>query len=81
MAKTPGGPPERIFYGYWVVLALSVIVFLSVGIRFTIGPFLEPVAALLPIAAGLSITINEAARPAGCALTLPGRPDPMAGGR
>ncbi|MFI5377448.1 MAG: MFS transporter [Candidatus Rokuibacteriota bacterium] len=151
MAKTPGGPPARIFYGYWVGLALSVIVFLSAGIRFTIGPFLKPVAAelgidrgtfslvislslllygafmplvgrlvdrlgsgvvcsagavvmaaslvltgrmtspwefylyyagaLLLIAAGLSITINEAARPACRALTLPGRPHPVAGGR
>lgn len=125
MAKTLGGPPARIFYGYWVVLALSVIVFLSAGIRFTIGPFLKPVAAelgldrgtfslvislflygafmplvgrlfdstggygaafsvagaLLLIAAGLSITINEAARPTGRALTLPGRPYPVAGGR
>jgi len=27
------------------------------------------------------ITINEAARPAGRALTLPGRPHPVAGGR
>ena len=107
MVKTPGGPPPRIFSGYWVVLSLSVIVFLSAGIRFTIGPFLKPVAAalgswlggvlfdstggyraafsvagaLLLIAAGLSITIDEAARPAGRALTLPGRPYPVAGGR
>ena len=105
MAKTLGGPPARIFYGHWVVLALSVIAFLSAGIRFTIGPFLEPVAAELGldrvrfdstggygaafsvagalrlIAAGLGITINEAARPAGRALTLPGRPYPVAGGR
>jgi predicted MFS family arabinose efflux permease len=137
MAKTLGGPSARFFYGYWVVLALSVIGFLSAGIRFTIGPFLKPVAAELGIdrgtfslvispflygafmpvvgrlvdrlgswlggvlfdvtggcgaafsvagalrliAAGLSITINEAARPAGRALTLPGRPHPVAGGR
>lgn len=45
MAKAPAA--ARIFYGYWVVLALSVIVFLSAGIRFTIGPFLKPVAAEL----------------------------------
>lgn len=97
MVKTPGGPPARIFYGYWVVLALSVIVFLSAGIRFTIGPFLvlfdltggygaafSVAGALLLIAAGLSITINEAARPACRAVTLPGRPYrpyPVAGGR
>src|SRR5512143_2432781 len=52
MAKTPGGPPARIFYGYWVVLALAVIVFLSTGIRFTIGPFLKPVAAELGLDRG-----------------------------
>jgi hypothetical protein len=144
MAKTPADAPARIFYGYWVVRALSLIVLLSMGIRFAIGPFLKPVSAeigidrgtfslvislslflygafmplvgrvcsvgavvmawlggtlfdltggylaafsvagaLLLIAAGLSITINEAARPAGRAMTLPGRrePHPVAGGR
>ena len=137
MMKTPGGPSARIFHGYGVVPALSVIVFLSAGSRFTIGPSLKPVAAelgldrgtfslvislflygafmpvvgrlvdrlgswlggvlfdvtggygaafsvagaLLLIAAGLSITIDEAARPAGRALTLPGHPHPVAGGR
>ena len=104
MAKTLGGPSARIFHGYWVVLAVSIIVLLSAGIRFTIGPFLEPVAAKLGLdrvlfdstggyAAAFSvagalllmaatrITINEAARPAGRALTLPGRPYPVAGGR
>jgi hypothetical protein len=35
-----------------VVLALSVIVFLSAGIRFTIGPFLKPVAAELGLDRG-----------------------------
>ena len=50
MAKAPAA--TRIFYGYWVVLALSVIVFLSAGIRFTIGPFLKPVAAELGLDRG-----------------------------
>ena len=35
--------PAKIFYGWWVVLAFSVIVFLSSGLRFTVGPFLKPV--------------------------------------
>jgi predicted MFS family arabinose efflux permease len=36
-----GGPkPARIFYGWWVALAFVVMVFLSTGIRFTVGPFL-----------------------------------------
>jgi MFS family permease len=38
-------------------------------------------AALLPIAAGLSLAINERARPASRAVPLPGRPHPVAGGR
>ena len=115
MAKTPADAPARIFYGYWVVLALSLIVLLSMGIRFAIGTLVISLSlflygafmplvglggtlfdltggygaafsvagALLLIAAGLSITINEAARPAGRAMTLPGRrePHPVAGGR
>jgi predicted MFS family arabinose efflux permease len=45
------------------------------------GAAFSVAGALLLIAAGLSITINEAARPAGRALTLPGQPHPVAGGR
>jgi len=41
-----------VFYGWWVALALSVIVFLSSGIRFTIGPFLKPVSADLGVDRG-----------------------------
>ena len=41
-----------MFYGWWVALALSVIVFLSSGIRFTIGPFLKPVSADLGVDRG-----------------------------
>jgi MFS family permease len=43
---------ERIFYGYWVVLVLSVIVLLSQGMRFAIGPFLKPVSAELGLDRG-----------------------------
>ena len=43
MAMTPGAAAPRIFYGWWVALALAIIVLLSSGIRFTIGPFLKPV--------------------------------------
>ena len=48
------------------------------------GLFFSVAGALLLIAAGLSITINEAARSACRAMTLPGRrrePHPVAGGR
>ena len=52
MAMAPGNAPSRIFYGWWVALALSIIVFLSAGIRFTIGPFLKPVSADLGLDRG-----------------------------
>jgi MFS family permease len=42
-------PPSRVFYGWWVTLALSVAVFLSTGVRFTVGPFLKPIVADLGI--------------------------------
>ncbi len=40
---------RRLFYGWWVTLALSVAVFLSTGIRFAVGPFLKPIVADLGI--------------------------------
>jgi MFS family permease len=40
---------KRVFYGWWVAGALSVMVFVSTGIRFTVGPFLKPVVADLGI--------------------------------
>ncbi len=52
MATTPRAAPARIFYGYWVVLVLSLIVLLSQGIRFAIGPFLKPVSAELGLDRG-----------------------------
>jgi MFS family permease len=44
--------PSRIFYGWRVALALGISVFLSAGIRFTIGPFLKPVSAELGLDRG-----------------------------
>ncbi|HUP35779.1 MAG TPA: MFS transporter [Candidatus Limnocylindria bacterium] len=52
MAPPSGSAPPQVFYGWWVALALSVIVFLSSGIRFTIGPFLKPVSADLGVDRG-----------------------------
>ena len=52
MAMAPENAPSRIFYGWWVALALSIIVFLSAGIRFTIGPFLKPISADLGLDRG-----------------------------
>jgi MFS family permease len=36
---------SRVFYGWWVTLAFAVMVFLSTGIRFVVGPFLKPIVA------------------------------------
>lgn len=35
----------RVFYGWWVVLSFAVMIFLSSGIRFSVGPFLKPMVA------------------------------------
>jgi MFS family permease len=37
--------PSRVFFGWWVVMSFVVMTFLSVGLRFTVGPFLKPVVA------------------------------------
>ena len=44
--------PGRIYYGWWVAGAFALIIFLSTGIRFTVGPFLKPVAAELGVDRG-----------------------------
>lgn len=31
-----------LFYGWWVTIAFAVMVFLSSGVRFSVGPFLKP---------------------------------------
>lgn len=36
---------RRVFPGWWVALGFSVMVFLSTGVRFTVGPFLKPIVA------------------------------------
>ncbi len=38
-------PSLRIFYGWWVTLAFAAMVFVSTGVRFTVGPFLKPMVA------------------------------------
>ncbi|HWN14908.1 MAG TPA: MFS transporter, partial [Candidatus Dormibacteraeota bacterium] len=74
MAKTPADAPARIFYGYWVVLALSLIVLLSMGIRFAIGPFLKPVSAEIGIDRGtFSLVISLSLFLYGAFMPLVGR--------
>jgi MFS family permease len=34
-----------VFYGWWVTVAFAIMLFLSTGIRFTVGPFLKPMVA------------------------------------
>jgi MFS family permease len=49
----------RVFYGWWVVLAFGVMVFLSTGIRFAVGPFLKPMVADLGLdRASFSLVIS-----------------------
>ncbi len=49
----------RVFYGWWVVLSFAVMVFLSTGIRFTVGPFLKPIVAELGLdRASFSLVIS-----------------------
>lgn len=51
--------PPRVFYGWWIALAFSVLAFLSSGIRFTAGPFLKPMVADLGIdRAGFSLVVS-----------------------
>ena len=52
MAPRAEAAQSRIFYGWWVAVAFSLIIFLSTGIRFAVGPFLKPVAGDLGIDRG-----------------------------
>lgn len=74
MAPRPPAASPRIFYGWWVALALSLIVFLSTGIRFTVGPFLKPVAAELGLDRGsFSLVISLSLFLYGAFMPLVGR--------
>ncbi|MBI5628675.1 MAG: MFS transporter, partial [Candidatus Rokubacteria bacterium] len=64
----------RIFYGWWVALAFSLIVFLTTGIRFTVGPFLKPVVADLGLdRGGFSLVISLSLFLYGAFMPLVGR--------
>jgi MFS family permease len=69
-----GSDPRRVFYGWWVALALSVAVFLSTGIRFTVGPFLKPIVADLGIdRASFSLVVSLSLLLYGVFMPLVGR--------
>ena len=40
---------SRIFYGWWITLAFSIMVFVSAGVRHAVGPFLKPMVADLGV--------------------------------
>lgn len=64
----------RVFYGWWVALAFYLIVFLSTGIRFTVGPFLKPVVADLGLDRGsFSLVISLSLFLYGAFMPLVGR--------
>ena len=54
MAYREGAEP-RIFYGWWVAAAFSLIIFLSTGARFAVGPFLKPVVSDLGLGFSMSL--------------------------
>ena len=43
---------SRVFYGWWVTVAFSVMVFVSAGVRHAVGPFLKPMATDLGVDRG-----------------------------
>ena len=66
--------PVAVFYGWWVTLALSVAVFLSTGVRFTVGPFLKPIVADLGIdRASFSLVVSVSLFLYGVFMPLVGR--------
>ena len=52
MAPRTEAADPRIFYGWWVAVGFSLIIFLSTGIRFAVGPFLKPMVGDLGIDRG-----------------------------
>lgn len=65
---------SRVFFGWWVASAFAVMVFLSTGIRFTVGPFLKPVVADLGLdRASFSLVISVSLFLYGAFMPLVGR--------
>jgi len=68
MATTP------VFYGWWVTGAFALMLFLSTGIRFTVGPFLKPVVADLGLdRASFSLVVSLSLFLYGAFMPLVGR--------
>ena len=63
-----------LFYGWWVTVAFAVMLFLSTGIRFTVGPFLKPVVADLELdRASFSLVVSLSLFLYGAFMPLVGR--------
>jgi len=52
MAPDAPAAESRIFYGWRVAVAFSLIIFLSTGMCFAVGPLLKPIAGDLGIDRG-----------------------------
>jgi len=79
MVSTLAPAKPRIFYGWWVALAFSLIVFLSTGIRFAVGPFLKPIVSDLGLDRGFLFDLTGgygAAFGVACALSWWGPDSP-----
>lgn len=63
-----------VFYGWWVTVAFALMLFLSTGIRFTIGPFLKPMVAELGLdRASFSLVVSLSLFLYGAFMPLVGR--------
>ena len=52
MSPVVAARPARVFYGWWVALAFVIIVVLTTGVPFTVGPFLKPLVSDLGLDRG-----------------------------
>lgn len=63
-----------VFYGWWVTVAFALMLFLSTGIRFTVGPFLKPMVADLGLdRASFSLVVSLSLFLYGAFMPLVGR--------
>ena len=67
-------PFAPVFYGWWVAIAFAVMIFLSTGIRFSVGPFLKPMVADLGVdRASFSLVVSVSVLLYGAFMPLVGR--------
>ncbi|HYE90742.1 MAG TPA: MFS transporter [Terriglobales bacterium] len=67
-------PVAPVFYGWWVAIAFALMIFLSTGIRFAVGPFLKPMVADLGVdRASFSLVVSVSVLLYGAFMPLVGR--------